>query len=461
MTFLYPPALVALVLAAAPVLIHLLVHRRAERLVFPTLRFIAPSRLASMRRRMLDDVPLLAVRMAILVAAIAALAAPLAVTAARQREWNARTVSETVRGEDLRDGLRRAVAALEKAPPARREVVVSSAFSIGSLTAADIAAVPGSIGLRFERIGGLPETRTFADARVLTGADTRVGPYAAGGAGNAAGVAGDAAGVGADPRVRPALLARDLTFAGARTGVHEIQIADRASFPVEVDAPADAKPAIDAAIAAVLSQRVWAPPANRLAKLIVIEGGPPKLRAEAEKAAPQAAAVTTPWMADAIARMSRDAELQAAASGARTGLSDQRFTSAPWQNVAAAADGAPLIAAAGSMSELLVASAASAFDLVTPLLLRSIVNGLAVVPDVRQAEVVAISDAQLRAWSRPAPPLGAPRLDPHSLENVQDDRRWFWAAVLGLLALEAWMRRARALHGETVGEHDKDVARVA
>ena len=119
MTFLYPPAFIALAFVLAPVLIHLLVHRRAQRLVFPTLRFIAPSRLASMRRRMLDDVPLLAVRIAILVAAVTALAAPFVMTAARQREWNARVVAETVQG-DLRDGLRRAAAALEKAPPARR-----------------------------------------------------------------------------------------------------------------------------------------------------------------------------------------------------------------------------------------------------------------------------------------------------------------------------------------------------
>ena len=416
MTFLYPPAFIALVLILAPVLIHLLVHRRAERLVFPTLRFIAPSRLASMRRRMLDDVPLLAVRIAILVAAIAALAAPLLVTAARQREWNARVVTETVQAEDLRDGLRRAVAVLQKAPPARREIVASSAFPIGSLTAADIAAVPASIGLRFERIGGLPETRTVTDARVLAGADMQV--------------------------------ARDLILTGARTGVHEIQIAGSASFPVAVDAPADAKPAIDAAIAAVLSQRVWAPPANRRAKLMVIDRGP--------AAALQITAVTTPWIADAIARISRDAELQTAASGATTGLKDPRYRSAPWQSVASAADGTPLIAAAGSASELLVVSGASPFDLVTPLLLRSMVNGLAVPTDVRPAEVVAISDAQLRAWSRSAPPL-----DRHSLENVQDDRRWIWAAVLGLLALEAWMRRARASQESAVVKQDKDVARVA
>jgi len=37
-----------------------------------------------------------------------------------------------------------------------------------------------------------------------------------------------------------------------------------------------------------------------------------------------------------------------------------------------------------------LSTAAGGYDVVTPLLLRSIVNGLAAVPDVRPGEVVAI-----------------------------------------------------------------------
>jgi hypothetical protein len=413
MLFLNLSALLTLVAITAPVFIHLLVHRRAERLVFPSLRFIQPSRLASMRRRMLDDVPLLIVRIAVLVAAIAALAAPLVVTPARQREWNARVVTETVTGPDLRDGVRRAIAALEQAPPARREIVVRSPLALGSIDAADVAAVPSSIGLRFERTGALPQTRTVAGAPVLAGGAV--------------------------------LLSRELTLAGARTSVRETRIAARAAWPIAVDAPADAQPTIDAAIAAVLAQRVWSPPVDRRARLIVGNRGP----VDDVRAARQ---VTTPWMAEAVARIARDSELQTAASRTTAAPLDARFTAPPWHVVAVSGVGAelappsrlappaPLIAAAGSASELRIVSAASAFDLVTPLLMRSIVNSLSVVPDLREAEVVAIPDAQLRAWSRQAPPPGAPRLDTVDV----DDRRWFWAAALGLLALEAWMRRARA-----------------
>ena len=85
--WLNPSALFALAAAAAPILIHLLIRRRAERLPFPTLRFLQPTRLAAIRRHLLDDLPLLVVRVALLSAAVAALAGPLIVTPARRQAW--------------------------------------------------------------------------------------------------------------------------------------------------------------------------------------------------------------------------------------------------------------------------------------------------------------------------------------------------------------------------------------
>lgn len=51
-------------------------------------------------------------------------------------------------------------------------------------------------------------------------------------------------------------------------------------------------------------------------------------------------------------------------------------------------------------------------------------------------EPVRIRDEQLQAWSRPpnGVPAGAPVTD-------QGDRRWLWALVLALLAIEHWLRR--------------------
>jgi hypothetical protein len=144
-------------------------------------------------------------------------------------------------------------------------------------------------------------------------------------------------------------------------------------------------------------------------------------------------------MADAAARIARDPEVRAAATRVARGLSDPRFAAAPWQTLTAAADGRPLAAATGSAGRFVVASAAAASDLATPVLLRSIANAIASEPDLQAAEVVPIADAVLRGWSRPAAPLTSPRV-----ETVErDDRRWLWLAALALLALETWIRRAR------------------
>jgi aerotolerance regulator-like protein len=94
--WLNPAALVALAVVAVPIVIHLLVQRRAERMAFPTLRFLQPTRLAAIRRHALDDVLLLVVRAAILAAAVAALAGPVMVTTARRQLWQRRIVRATV-----------------------------------------------------------------------------------------------------------------------------------------------------------------------------------------------------------------------------------------------------------------------------------------------------------------------------------------------------------------------------
>jgi hypothetical protein len=190
--------------------------------------------------------------------------------------------------------------------------------------------------------------------------------------------------------------------------------------------------ALDAAVSAVLSQRVWAAPPDRRARLVLVPG-------EVSDASP----MTQPWMADAVARIARDPDLRAAAARVASGLPDARFAAAPWQTLTAAADGRPLAAAAGSAGRFVIASAAPASDLATPVLLRSIANAIASVPDLQAAEVVPIADAVLQRWSRPAAPVTAPRVD--TVE--QDDRRWLWLAALALLALETWIRRVPVVSG--------------
>ena len=96
MVWLNPLVLLAVAGVAAPILVHLLVQRRAETFAFPTLRFLRPARLASVRRHLFDDLPLLAVRCAILAAAAAALAGPLVATASRRAAWDRRVTRAVV-----------------------------------------------------------------------------------------------------------------------------------------------------------------------------------------------------------------------------------------------------------------------------------------------------------------------------------------------------------------------------
>jgi hypothetical protein len=445
MSWLNPSALFALAAIAAPILIHILVQRRAERFPFPTLRFLQPTRLAAIRRHLLEDPGLLAIRIGVLAAAVVALAGPLLVTAARRRAWDNRlaqaividddataatgfpsgndrpgaTLQQRFEGRSLADGIRRAILWLETTPPARREIVIASALPIGSITQADVAAIPTGIGVRFERRPTLPATRTAPGGRLLTPTGVR---------------------------------AREVTLSGERTSFRDMDAGDPAVWSIEIVASADDKPALDAAAAAVLSRHVWAAPPNRRARVVLIPATPTP---DVVQAFRPAVPITVPWMADAVARIARDADLQAASRGVAAGLTDGRFASAPWQVIAAAADGRPLAAAAGSADRLLVASAAGATNLATPVLLRSIANGIATVLDLQQAEVMPIADAVLKQWSRLPAPVVSPRI-----ETVdRDDRRWLWLAALCLLALEHWIRRARPV---TVSRETKEAdARVA
>src|SRR5262249_54773319 len=149
-----PAAWIGLLAVAGPVAIHILVQRKAERLPFPSLRFLQQTRLASIRRRVLEDRVLLAIRAAIVIAAVTALAGPLIITPARRQEWNARVVravvvevaartssapadvarapadapkallSQSFEATSIRDGIVRALAWFADAPPARRELVI-------------------------------------------------------------------------------------------------------------------------------------------------------------------------------------------------------------------------------------------------------------------------------------------------------------------------------------------------
>ncbi len=444
MVWLQPAAWLGLVAVGAPLLIHLLAHRRSEPLAFPTLQFLQPTRLASIRRHALDDLGLLLVRTALLAAAVGAFAGPFLTSAARRASWDRRlaraiVVDPVEPGREMRadlarresaaafrstiietpdpaEGLRRAAAWLDDVPLARREIVCVSPLPIGALTAADVAAVPREVGLRFVQRGSLPETRTISNAAVLTGAGSFAGP------------------VGTRAEHQAAIQGRTMTLTGNRTSVSDTDRGSPITLPLDVVAPADAQPVVDAAVSAVLQQRTFTPATGRMATLL-IAGAPDEARVRAS-----AAAIHIPWIGDAVARIARDADVDGAAGEVHARPAEVSLPYGTWQTIASGADGEAIATAAQSGNRLLVVSAAAPADMLTPVLIRSILQALSSPTDLRAAEIVPIAGSQLRAWERPAGPAQMPRSQ-DSTDDVSDDRRWMWAAALCLLGLEGWMRR--------------------
>jgi len=409
MIWLTSVAWLGLTAVAVPVAVHLLAHRRAERIPFPTLRFLRPTRLAAIRRRALEDVALLAVRSAIIVAAAAAFAGPLLVTPARRAQWNQRLVTETADSSPLSEGIHRAVARLESAPPARQELVIAAPLTIGSVTAGDLAVVPAHVGIRFVRTGTLPATRTAAAPALLTPAGE---------------------------------VQRTVSLVGSETRVREAPAAANGGWAVEIVAPERLQRTVDAARAAVLGVRVPAPSVNRRALLVLLDADQEATWRPAS-AGPTAAGpspIRIPWVADAAARIARDPALRDESGRTARGFADRSLAQPPWHPLTAAADGRPVAVAAASGDRLLVVACAANGDLLVPALARAIAISLAPETDLRGAEIMPIPDSQLRAWTRAPGPPPPPR--PETVER--DDRRWLWGAVLLLLAIETWMRRQSA-----------------
>ena len=177
-----PGALAGLALVIVPILVHLLARRHAARVRFPAMRFVPPVRAAAVRLRAPSDLALLCLRMAIVVAAVLAAAAPTLVTAARQRAWDARVAvavvvdtspsvdpgvaarladqaaatafaSRRFPSPDVREAIQRATDWLETTAVASRQLVIVGDLQRGSIDQTDLLGVPPSTGIRLIRTG--------------------------------------------------------------------------------------------------------------------------------------------------------------------------------------------------------------------------------------------------------------------------------------------------------------------
>ncbi|MCC7031251.1 MAG: BatA domain-containing protein [Acidobacteria bacterium] len=171
-TFLSPWAWLLAGAVVLPILIHLLARTRSRRVAFPSLRFLEATPLSAVTRRTLQDWPLLLVRIAVVLAAVAALATPVFITPAREAAWASRVaravvlddsaappedelrsaaVGATFSRSRVRDAVADAARWLADQRPAHREIVVLSAFKRGAVDAADFVGVPPEVGIRLVR----------------------------------------------------------------------------------------------------------------------------------------------------------------------------------------------------------------------------------------------------------------------------------------------------------------------
>jgi hypothetical protein len=173
--WLQPLAWWGLGLLVIPIVIHLLARHRSQRLPFPSLAFLPVAPMAALRRRVITNWPLLAVRLLILAAAVAAVASPVFVSEARRRSWDERVARAIVvaspQSDEIRalaadeaqasyasaefsavsvpDAIRDAQRWLGSQGPAAREIVIVGDLREGALAAADLASVAPHTGLRF------------------------------------------------------------------------------------------------------------------------------------------------------------------------------------------------------------------------------------------------------------------------------------------------------------------------
>jgi hypothetical protein len=386
--WLQPLAWWGLALLALPIVIHLLARHRSQRLAFPSLVFLPAAPMAALRRRVITNWPLLAVRLLMLAAAVAAVASPVFVSEARRRSWDERVARAIVvaspPGDEIRaiaaeealasyasteisavslpDAIREALRWLGSQGPAAREIVIVGDLREGALAASDLASVAPQIGLRFLPVAEL-------DAPVAAGWRA---------------VAENAAGTLRSHRV---LVTPDLE----RTSVEYTDVSDSLPGAIRIVAAEEDQPYADALLRAVLRDGLVLGTDDTRTVMVAFDGAPlPGL----DRLQPP----TQTWMRDTL---EQNPEV-------RGGELDGRLVVRPK---------VPL-------------KDARAAQLVADVLRTAFTESRIALEPRR------IPAALLAAWSRPH---GASPADVRPAD--EGDRRWFWGLALILLAVEHVLRR--------------------
>ena len=468
--WLNPAALAGLALLAGPVLVHLLLRHRAERVLFPSLRFVRPSRTAAVRLRLPSDLALLLLRMAIVAVAIAAAAQPLLLVPSRLRAWNARMArvivvdvgdpstrpndrslragvrnSETAASEagdvvraesqgtafaaridapELGPGVLQAIQALAAAPPARREIVVVSGFQRGSLSRAILDAVPPAIGIRLVQVGAATQERRVRGLELF-----QPGAHST--------PAGSGSGA-ASSKAQEILLSGNTTAvslvpgSGPREGL----------WLISAEADSVAVPALERAVAAA-----GAPALSPDRPLSIGFIGDPW----GDAARP----ISAIWMLETILRMRNDPDLVAACSDSASGTvagrgqrtSDRAGTA--WHVLCRDPESRPIVRAAAAGSHLVFDVEAPPSALLSAAVVRAALIARQGSVARSEAEIQRMTAAELAGWSRQAAPVAADTWR----SGGQSDSRWCWALALALLAVESLVR-GRKTGSRKIGRSD-------
>jgi hypothetical protein len=258
-TFLQPWAWLLAAAVALPIAIHLLARDRSRRVPFPTLRFLEVTKLSAVSRHKLQDLPLLAVRVGLVLAAVAALAGPVFVTPAREAAWaeriaravvlddrtappddelRAAAVGATFARMHFRDAVGDAVRWLGVQRLAAREIVVFSTFRRGTVSAGDFVDVPDDVSVRLIRSSGVTSVRDREMSRLQLRDEGLV------------------------------RVTERLTLGPTTTEVREVGAERLAEPPITVSATPEERLRADAALRAVLRRGLRLPPAGLLEPIV-------------------------------------------------------------------------------------------------------------------------------------------------------------------------------------------------
>ena len=384
LVWLNPVAWWGLLFTALPVIIHLVARHRGRRLLFPSLKFIPTVPMAALRRREITEWPLLVVRIAIVALATAAFAGPVVVSSARRAGWNQRVVRATV-STIADEGVARDRIAGEK-----RSSFVHAHFSAAHLP----DAIRDAASWMKQQPPAARELVVIGDLRdgLLLERDLDLVAPSAG----LRFVAVDSGRAGPPPR--PQVVADG----GGRTSVFDLEVeagllstavkyaqTTGAEPRVTVDGGAAQQAQADAILRAVLREGVLMN-ADRSRRVVIAFDGS-TLGSDLKPAGDG-------WMRDVLERIPE------ARGGEQNGALIVRVSMPVTDR-----------RAAGIVAQVVRRTFAGSFDAFEPR---------------------RLSPATLEVWSR------SPGPSPDEvLPADEGDRRWFWAAVLLLLAVEHLLRR--------------------